>query len=43
MCSLRHRNGDEMVCNVEYNQLEDVIRNTIDKRGDVKGKDGYSL
>ena len=23
-----------MVCNVEYNQLEDVIRNTIDPRGD---------
>ena len=32
-----------MVGNVEYNQLEDVIRNTIDKRGDVEGKDGYSL
>ena len=31
---LRHENGDEMVCNVEYNQLEDVISHTIDPRGD---------
>lgn len=31
-----------MVCNVEYNQLEDVIRNTIDPRGDFADESGYS-
>ena len=30
---MKHENGDEMVCNVEYNQLEDVISHTIDPRG----------
>ena len=31
-----------MVCNVEYNQLEDVIRSTIDERGDFADESGYS-
>ena len=31
-----------MVCNVEYNQLEDVIRNTLDPRGDYADDSGYS-
>lgn len=36
-------NGDEeMICNVEYNQLEDVIKSTIDPRGDFADEEGYS-
>ena len=42
LCKLHHINGDEMVCNVEYNQLEDVIRSTIDERGDFADESGYS-
>ena len=42
LCLLKHENGDEMVCNVEYNQLEDVISHTIDPRGDFADETGYS-
>ena len=34
--------GETMICNVEYNQLEDVIKNTIDPRGDFADEEGYS-
>ena len=41
LCKLTSREGDELVCNVEYNQLEDVLR-VIDSRGDFADESGYS-
>ena len=42
LCRLTNEKGEEMICNVEYNQLEDVIKNTIDPRGDFADNEGYS-
>lgn len=42
LCKLTNANNEEMICNVEYNQLEDVIKNTIDPRGDFGDENGFS-
>ncbi|XP_002973847.2 UDP-sugar pyrophosphorylase 1 isoform X2 [Selaginella moellendorffii] len=39
---LTHTNGSEMVINVEYNQLDPLLRNTGYEDGDVNDETGYS-
>ncbi len=39
---LRHQDGREMTINVEYNQIDPLLKATIDPKGDVAGPDGYS-
>ena len=41
ICCLTDQFGEQFVCNVEYNQLEDVMRE-IDPRGDFADETGYS-
>ncbi len=35
--------GVDMTVNVEYNQLDPLLRATMDPKGDVAGKDGFSV
>ena len=42
LCKLTNEKGEVMICNVEYNQLEDVIKHTIDPRGDFANEEGSS-
>jgi len=39
---LQHKDGREMTINVEYNQIDSLLKATVDERGDVAGPDGYS-
>jgi len=39
---LRHKDGREMTVNVEYNQIDALLKGTVDPRGDVAGPNGYS-
>ncbi|MFA5350852.1 MAG: UTP--glucose-1-phosphate uridylyltransferase, partial [Candidatus Omnitrophota bacterium] len=35
IAKLIHRDGSSMICNVEYNQLDPLLRSTGDRKGDV--------
>lgn len=39
---LRHEDGRCMTINVEYNQLDPLLRATGDGQGDVNNQDGWS-
>ena len=39
---LTHTDGSEMTVNVEYNQLDPLLRSTINKDGDVNDATGFS-
>ena len=39
---LEHQNGTQLTINVEYNQLDPLLRATINPNGDVADKSGYS-
>lgn len=39
---LTMKDGSEMTCNVEYNQLDPLLRSTINPEGDVNDERGYS-
>lgn len=39
---LTHEDGTEITINVEYNQLDPLLRNTINKDGDVNDEKGFS-
>jgi len=40
--TLKHTDGRAMTVNVEYNQIDALLKATVDERGDVAGPDGYS-
>ena len=40
IAKLTHTDGREMTLNVEYNQLDPLLRATVNKNGDVAGDDG---
>eukprot|EP00250_Pteridium_aquilinum_P006680 c16546_g1_i1 orf=347-2179(-) len=42
ICRLTHENGRQMVINVEYNQLDPLLRATDHPDGDVNDESGYS-
>ena len=42
IATLKHENGSEITINVEYNQLDPMLRNTINKEGDVNDATGFS-
>lgn len=42
ICKLRHSDGRGLTINVEYNQLDPLLRATVNKEGDVPDKDGHS-
>lgn len=39
---LQHTDGPSMVINVEYNQLDPLLRATINPEGDVNDETGFS-
>ena len=39
---LTHKDGRMMTTNVEYNQIDALLKETVDPRGDVAGPDGFS-
>jgi len=39
---LTHTDGSAITCNVEYNQLDPLLRATINKEGDVNAENGFS-
>jgi UDP-sugar pyrophosphorylase len=39
---LTHKSGAAMTANVEYNQIDALLKATVDPKGDVAGPDGYS-
>jgi len=39
---LEHKDGRAMTANVEYNQIDALLKATVDPRGDVAGPDGFS-
>eukprot|EP01083_Nonionella_stella_P242965 847070_1 len=42
ICALSHTDGRRMTCNVEYNQLDALLKGTINPEGDVADKSGMS-
>ena len=34
---LKHKDGRAMTANVEYNQIDALLKDTVDTRGDVRG------
>ena len=42
LMKLTHKDGRAMTANVEYNQIDALLKETVDPRGDVAGPDGYS-
>lgn len=42
IAKLTHEDGSEITINVEYNQLDPLLRNTINKEGDVNDETGFS-
>lgn len=40
IATLRHKDGRSLTINVEYNQLDPLLRSTINKEGDVNDKTG---
>ena len=41
LCRLTASDGSQFICNIEYNQLETVLR-TVDPRGDAADESGFS-
>jgi len=39
---LTHKNGAAMTANIEYNQIDALLKATVEPRGDVAGPDGFS-
>jgi UDP-sugar pyrophosphorylase len=39
---LQHQDGRQMTVNVEYNQIDALLKATVEPRGDVAGPDGFS-
>ena len=39
---LTRTNGDAVTANVEYNQIDALLRSTVEPKGDVAGSDGFS-
>jgi UDP-sugar pyrophosphorylase len=42
ICKLTDKSGESLTINVEYNQLEGLLKSSWNKNGDVPGADGYS-
>uniref|UniRef100_A0A7S0Q906 UTP-monosaccharide-1-phosphate uridylyltransferase n=1 Tax=Coccolithus braarudii TaxID=221442 RepID=A0A7S0Q906_9EUKA len=42
LMALLHKNGSKMTVNVEYNQIDALLKATVEERGDVCGEDGMS-
>ena len=42
ICKLAAASGESMTLNVEYNQLDPLLRATVNPKGDVPGDDGLS-
>lgn len=42
ICQLRHENGTKLVLNVEYNQLESLLKATVNPNGDTCDSSGFS-
>lgn len=42
LMTLTHSDGRAMTVNVEYNQIDALLKATVEPRGDVGGADGYS-
>ena len=42
IAKLTREDGSSITINVEYNQLDALLRSSLDPRGDVSGEDGYS-
>ena len=42
LMKLKHADGRAMTMNVEYNQIDALLKATVEPRGDVAGPDGYS-
>lgn len=40
--TLTNQDGHSMTVNVEYNQIDALLKATVDPRGDVNGENGYS-
>ena len=39
---LEHKDGRRQTVNVEYNQIDALLKATVEPRGDVAGADGFS-
>jgi UDP-sugar pyrophosphorylase len=42
IASLKHKDGGALTINVEYNQLDPLLRSTVSKEGDVNDATGFS-
>jgi hypothetical protein len=42
IASLQHKDGGALTINVEYNQLDPLLRSTVSKEGDVNDATGFS-
>ena len=42
LMKLKHQDGGAQTINVEYNQIDALLKSTVDPRGDVAGPDGFS-
>ena len=42
LMTLKHSDGRAMTVNVEYNQIDALLKATVEPRGDVGGADGFS-